>query len=109
MDSKKDISHNQVLLERNKVLQAKLNKSICLHRLFQAQDYQQVLLPVLQQACQIQWLDPLDKEFQAKYNLAYSRAQAFKEIIKLLEEAEPQMNKLRIELAEPEKNYQTGT
>jgi hypothetical protein len=102
-------SHNQAQLERVKILQAKLDKAVRLHRLYKSEDCQQVLLPALKEASQIQWLDPADPNFQLNYQLAYSKAKAYKEILNLLESAEGIMNRTRLELGQPEKNFQTGT
>src|SRR6185312_680130 len=96
-------------LKRTQILRAKLDKAILLHNLYQSKECQQVLIPALKEASQIQWLDPTQPDFNLKYNLAYSKAQAYKEILNLLETAEAVMNKTRLELAEPEKNYATGT
>lgn len=57
----------------------------------------------------MQWLDPLQEDFQAKYNLAYAKSKAYQELLTLFETAEARMNQLRIELGTPDKNYQTGT
>ena len=57
----------------------------------------------------MRWLDPLDPNFNQQYQLAYSKAKAFQEIIDMLANSENQMARLNLELAGPDKNYATGT
>lgn len=103
------LQHNQILTERNKILSHNLDKAVSLHKLYQTTECRQVLIPALQQASQIQWLNPQDypskEAFQQAYDIAYAKAQANLEIINLLEGAEKAVNRLQLELARPQTGY----
>jgi len=76
--------------------------------MYQTEDFKQVLLPALKEASQIKWLDPTDQQFNLNYQLAYSKAAAYRELLSLFENAETIINQTKLELAEPEKSWETG-
>src|SRR5258706_14419423 len=96
--------------QNNQLLQQSLNKAMALHRIFQSEDYQQVLLPALKELSQLKPLNPQDfpnrEDFSRKIEIMFARASAFEEFIKLLELAGVQMEQIRKKLAEPVRNYE---
>ena len=103
----KDTSHN-----RNQILQDKLDRAVRLNRMYQSEDFREVLLPALKEASNLKFLNPLDfpsqEEFLRAYNLAFSKAKAYSELLSLFETADEQIRKIKLELALPEKSWKTG-
>jgi len=103
----RDISLNQ-MQTRNQILQANLDKAIRLNRMYQSEDFKAVLLPALKQASLVKWLDPKDPNFNLNYQLAYSKAEAYRELLNMFEGADAIIQKSKLELGQPEKSWQTG-
>jgi hypothetical protein len=90
-------------------LQESLNREESLFRLAKQEDYQLTLRPLLQQETQIQWLNPQDypnkEAFQEAYNLAFSKAKAYENILNLLDGSGKRAEAIRKELDKKEVSY----
>jgi hypothetical protein len=71
------------------------------------------LLPILNQLSQVKPQDPANyatrEDFTRSVEIAFAKANAYAELMKLLSEQEAVMNRIRKEIDKPDKNYQTGT
>src|SRR5882672_9176795 len=93
----------------NNSLKEQLNRALALNRLYQAEDYQQVLLPALNELSQVKPLNPKlypnREDFNREVDMMFARASAFDDIITLLENTENAINQIRKQMEQPERNW----
>jgi hypothetical protein len=87
-----------------------LNKAIALDNIYQSADFQNVLLPVLQELSKVQVIDPASfkgnrEEFGRACDIAMTKAVVHQDLIKLLSSQKETMASIRKQLVEPTKNW----
>lgn len=96
-------------MTKKEKLTRELEKAQALHRLYKSSEYQMYLLPALKDLAKVRWLDiekHKDKDsFIYKYQEMKARAQAYEELIKLLERMEDAEKKLTEQLHAPQTSY----
>lgn len=98
------------LAKRKEKLNENLRIANALHRLSQSDEYRSVLLPYLQEATKVQWLDPStckDKDdFFIQYQYLRARAQVYGELIKFLDNQEGIISKTNLDLQKADVSYE---
>lgn len=96
-------------MTKKEKLQADLEKAQALNRLFKSADCQNYLVPALKSMAEVRWLDVekfKDKDaFVYKYQEMKAKANAYDELLRLLERMEEAEKKLSEQLKTPETTY----
>lgn len=96
-------------MTKKEKFQRELEKTQALNRLHKSTEYQNYLLPALKELAKVRWLD-IDKfkdrdTFVFKYQEMKAKAQAYEELIRLLEGMEEAEKKINAILNTPETTY----
>ena len=93
-------------------LKAQVDKWEGLHRIAQSEDYKEYLKPILEGAFHNKWVDPASAEtseqFFKQYTEAYGRANAYKEIFTMLDQAGEMAINLAKQANNPDRDYGLG-
>lgn len=96
-------------MNKKQLLEQGLQKAEGLFRLYKSNEFQEFLLPFLRKATDVKWLDIKtfkDKDdFIYEYQKIKAKAEAYAELINMMEGLEAKINKLRLEIARPERTY----
>ena len=96
-------------MDERSQLAKQLEQYKAFHNIFLSADYQNHLLPLLEEAISNKsWPDPTkltDSEFRNEYFMAYAKVKAYTVIRDLMAKAEDNMEMIRKELEKPEKKY----
>jgi len=106
-----DLSSKLVDSETQKGILRKLRQAQAFNRIWHSQDFQEHLLPYLQ--VENKWLDPRQfksqEDFQWAYQESWGKAQAFRELIKLLQESEITEVKISEQFSKRKTSYKIGS
>lgn len=96
----REMQHDSSVTLRLQALSKELIQQQAYNRLWLNQDFQQYLLPTLNQVNK--WLDPQsfkdDKEFQRAYNVIWAKATVSDEVIKLLSGSETRVRAIQTQI-----------